>query len=208
MRRDLLLMSIVGITTLIIALSIPSIAHNVFNVNDHQDNTVTTTTTGERYYGGMMGPGMMGDMGMHGEYWGEEAEAQTTPMGDMMGHEDMDSHGPAAGSSYGEEHYENISIIGTVKDKFHMMLEVEAQNGEEVEVMLHHWWKVTLPNGETVEMPGWELVENYIHEGEPIVVQGHEFEGHGHCMGGEESELHLVAYSIELPGQGITATPG
>ena len=181
--KTILGIGLAALAALIVAS--PALAHGVFGP------ALGVATRAGHAWG--MGHGMMG----HGT------------MGGMVGDEDMHGYGPMAGyDHHGEYGEENVTITGVVEDRFHMMLEVEAQNGEEVEVMLHHWWKVTLPDGETVEMPGWELVENYIHEGEPIVVQGHEFEGHGHCMGGEESELHLVAYSIELPGQGITATPG
>lgn len=148
---------------------------------------VVHSRAGMGMMGGMMGSSMMGDH-ESGEHMEDEG----------VGVEDGESR---SGEDY---KVEEVTITGVVEESFHMMLEVETREYGEVEVMVPHWWKVTFPNGETVEVSGWELVEEYIDEGDSIVVKGYLYEMPAHCMM-EGREPHLTAYLIELPELGITA---
>ncbi len=109
------------------------------------------------------------------------------------------------GLATGPEAYglaENATVTGTVREAYHMMLELETPEEEEVEVMVPGVWQVRLPDGSEDRITGWELVE-HIEEGWNITVTGYLYEGPT-CMG--EDEAHLVATSIEAPGQGLRAT--
>lgn len=211
MRKETLILISVGVVVIALALTIPAIALGMMGwYSDNRERyypaagNAEPTTIYKARDGGMMGMGgmmrgMMGSMmGEHGEEDGREAG---DGMGGMMGSDVY----PTEGGPREDYEVEKAIIVGAVEDAFHMMLEVETENGEEVEVMVPHWWKVKLPNGDVVEVSGWELVEEYVKEGSTIVVSGYLFEMPMYCMVEEEDEAHMIAYSIELPELGITA---
>ena len=107
----------------------------------------------------------------------------------------------ASPEAYGVE--ENATVTGTVKEAYHMMLELETPEGEEVEVMVPGVWQVSLPDGSEARITGWELVEEHLEEGWNITVTGYLYEGPT-CMGVDEA--HIFATGIEVPGQGLRAS--
>ena len=186
MRRETVILVSVGALVIALALTIPAIAFGLMGWDSIAQNHYgaeepmrTSTNMGEsRRPSSMMG-GMMGD---HEEGYRDEREC----MMDVEGSE------------------EKVTVVGTVEESYHMMIEVETNKGEEVEVMVPHWWKVSMPNGEAVEVSGWELVEEYIEEGTTIKVTGYTMEDHMGCMM-EDGEQHVIAYHIELPELGVSA---
>ena len=186
MRRETVILVSVGTLVIALALTIPAIAFGLMGWN----------SIGQDHYGA--------EEPMHTSMNRGESRGPGSTMGGMMGGHEGGYRDERGCMMDEEDSEEEVTIVGTVEESYHMMIEVETDEGEEVEVMVPHWWKVSMPNGEVIEVSGWELVEEYMEDGATIKVTGYIMEEHMGCMMGDE-ELRVTAYHIEFPELGVSA---